>query len=71
MGYTLINKSQAIVITKEGYGIIKYCNNKNTLLKIQKKFGDNALNFIYSLYQKGFILFSMPAAAGQEPAHRQ
>ena len=59
-GYTLFNKNTVTLITDEAHNIIEQCNNKNTLEEIQNTSGGRALNFIYSLYQKGFICFNLP-----------
>lgn len=53
-GYVLINGSRVIPVSHDAKPIIDMMNGQSTLRQIQEHFGQDALNIIGLLYQKGF-----------------
>lgn len=56
-GWVLIRGTQIIPVNKRAEKILKKLDGKTTLGEIQKKYGDGALSFIYSLYVRNFVEF--------------
>jgi hypothetical protein len=59
-GWALIHGTQVIPVHKRAEKILKSLDGKTNLGVIQKKYGDGALSFIYSLYVRNFIEFRTP-----------
>lgn len=56
-GWALIRGTQVIPVNRRAEKILKSLDGQTNLGEIQKKFGDGALSFIYSLYVRNFVEF--------------
>jgi len=56
-GWVLIKGTQVIPVKRRAEKILKSLDGTTDLGQIQKKYGDGALSFIYSLYVRNFIEF--------------
>ncbi|MGC9055870.1 MAG: SPASM domain-containing protein [Candidatus Saccharicenans sp.] len=56
-GATLIKGLDGLAVTSKGYEIIRELDRKKTLKSLKKKYGGEAISFIFSLFMSGFLKF--------------
>ena len=57
-GYLLVNRSEAVPVPYQAEPILDALDGSLTLRQIQQTFGQEALNFVGSLYKRGLVRLS-------------